>query len=70
MYHHYSPPTNINSDNLAASINSGSSTYSPANTDAPIITLDGNVLVSLDVGSTYTEAGALAKDSIEAKLRL
>ena len=34
------PPTNINSDNLAASINSGSSTYSPANTDAPIITLD------------------------------
>jgi hypothetical protein len=40
-------------------------TYSPTDLDAPIITLDGNTLVSLDVGSTYVESGAFAQDDVD-----
>ncbi|MEI6280846.1 MAG: immunoglobulin-like domain-containing protein [bacterium] len=43
-------------------------TYSPDGLSAPIITLDGETLISMDVGSTYVERGALAKDSTGASL--
>ena len=35
---------------------------------SPIVTLDGEKVVSLDVGSTYTEAGALATDDIDGEV--
>ncbi len=47
---------------------SGELTYTPENKDAPVITLDGDQLVSLDLGDTYTEAGALAKDKVDGEL--
>ena len=50
------PPSAIDSDNL---------TYSPADSDAPIITLDGDTLVSMDLGSTYVESGAFAQDTTD-----
>ena len=37
--------------------------YTPADVGAPVITLDGATLISMDVGATYVEPGALAKDS-------
>jgi hypothetical protein len=46
------PPTDV-----------ASSTYSPTDMNAPIITLDGDTLISMDVGSTYVEPGAFAKDA-------
>jgi len=46
----------------------GDLTYSPQDTQAPIITLDGDILVSLDVGSSYVEAGAIATDDVDTEV--
>ena len=53
------PPTEESPDNL---------TYSPKDTNAPIITLDGDTLISLNIGSTYTEEGAVAKDDVDGEV--
>jgi len=45
-------------------------TYSPEDTNAPIITLDGDILVSLDIGSSYTEAGAIAVDDVDGEVAM
>ena len=40
----------------------------PADTMAPVITLTGSAAVTVEVGGTYTEAGASASDNVDGDL--
>ena len=40
----------------------------PADTTAPVITLTGSAAVTVEVGGTYTEAGASASDNVDGDL--
>jgi hypothetical protein len=58
--------TNTNSGNTNTNNPGNTNTNTtPTNTDLPVITLNGNATVTLNVGDTYTEAGATVKDNVD-----
>jgi hypothetical protein len=58
--------TNTNSGNTNTNSTGNTNTSTtPTNTELPIITLNGNATVTLNVGDTYTEAGATVKDNVD-----